>query len=395
MNLVDVILGVSILVAVNHGWRLGIIRGVFGFAGMLAGGWIALQTVPLAIDAFTLSTAWRIASGVGLVAAAAVAGEIVGNAVGSAIRRTIRWSPVQFLDSLLGSAFRLTSLTVIVWLLTSAMAVLPDRGVVHLVRTSGIIRIIDEYAPDAAGRATAALRRAMRSSSFPEVFAGITPQPQQSIEPPDPRILSAAPVRATYGLVFKVEADAELCSERMSGTGFVYAPNRIITNAHVVAGATRVTVTANNSSTPYPAEVVFFDPRLDVAVLDVPALHGGELSFGGPGRTGETAAIPGYTGGDPLSPDPARIADVILARGHDIYGGSRVDREIFVLRAHVAAGDSGAPVVAADGSVLGMVFAAATDQKDVGYALTADAIAKAADQGRSNSTPVTDGHCID
>ncbi len=394
MNIVDVLLAVAIITAISRGWRLGIVRGVFGFAGLLAGGWLALQTVPLAIDAFSLSTAWRIASGVGLVAAMAVAGEIVGTAIGSALRRTITWSPVQFLDSLLGSGFRLTSLAVIVWLLTSAMGVLPDQGVVHLVRTSGIVRLIDEYAPDAAYSATTALRAAMRNSRFPVVFAGVTPQPQTSVRPPDPSLLQNSAIRATYPSIFKVEADAEACSERMSGTGFLYETGRIITNAHVVAGANRVTVSSSDSGSRYGAKVVFFDPSLDVAVLAVQGITAAPLTITSDAHVGSQGVIPGFTGGGPLSPDPARIADLIIARGHDIYGNSTVDREIYVMRAHVAAGDSGAPLVSVNGTVLGMVFAAATDLKETGYALTASAIAKAASAGGSATSGVPTGNCV-
>ncbi len=395
MNLVDVLLAVSIATAVGRGWRLGIIRGIFGLAGLLAGGWLALQTAPIAIDAISPSAAWRIATGVGLVAGMAIAGEVVGTTIGGVLRRALRWSPVQFLDSVLGSGFRVSSFAIIVWLLSSAMVVLPDQGVAHLVRTSDIVRFIDEYAPDAAYGATAALRNAMRITRFPVVFAGATPQPQTSARPADPQILRDGAVQATYMSVFKVRADAEACSERMSGTGFMYAPGRILTNAHVVAGANHVTVSSIDSTQHATADVVLFDPSLDVAVLAVKGLVATPLTIGPDLHTGSQAVVPGYTGGGPLSPDAARIADIIIARGHDIYGGATVDREIYVLRAHVAAGDSGAPLVGIDGTVVGMVFAAATDERDTGYALTASSIARVATQGRSSTRAVPLGQCLD
>lgn len=395
MNIVDVLIAFSAFIAVTHGWRLGIIRGVFGLLGLFAGVWLALKTVPLAVDAISVSTLWRIVSGIGLIATIAMVGESVGFMLGGLIRRSLTWSPIRIIDSALGSAFRVTSLAVIIWLLTSSLAVLPDRGVLHQVRTSGIVSILDAYAPDAADRATATLRTAMQNARFPVVFADVTPQPQHTVAPADPNVISDVEVRSSYASVFKVEAEADSCLQRMAGSGFVFAPGRIMTNAHVVAGADRVSVWSMGDDIRRLARIVYFDPKLDVAVLAVEGITARPLEFGADAQMGMEAVVPGFTGGDPLSPDPARVSDTIIARGHDIYGVSRVDREILVIRSQVAAGDSGAPVVDLDGNVLGMVFAAGTDVLDTGYALTVPAIGKAAMAGRDATQAVPAGRCVD
>lgn len=392
MNLVDVIIFFAAIGALRHGWRIGIIRGVSGFAGLLVGGFAALQALPIAIDSFAPDTFWRIASSIGLVTTGAVVGEALGSIVGAAIRRTLTWTPVQFLDSLLGSAFRIVSFTIVVWLLTSGMALLPDRGVVHLVRTSEIVSVLDQYAPDVANEATSALRRALRSTNFPVVFAGIAPQPQQSVQAPDPKVLEDPRVRADYPSIVQVVSDAASCSERMDGTGFVFARDRVMTNAHVVAGANIVHVVVGG--TRRLAKVVLFDPHLDVAVLSVPGIGVDALRLSDDTSVGMDAVVPGFTGGRPLSPDAARIADRVIARGHDIYGVSSVDREVLVLRAAVAPGDSGSPLLGVDGRVLGLVFAAGTEAKDVGYALTVRAISQAVAAGVNLSAPVSTGQCV-
>ncbi len=394
MNFIDVLLLISLLFAFSRGWHVGIIRGVCGFAGLLLGGWIALQTIPIALDAFSLSTGWRLIGGLGVVIGLALIGQTAGFAIGGAIRKVLSWSPIRLVDSVLGSVFRLCSWALIVWLISFVMAYLPDRGIVHEVRTSEIVTTLDSYAPEATDRATSALRKAFRDSRFPQVFARISPQPARSVPPADASIVDDPQVRASYASVFKVRAQADACEEVMTSTGFVYARDHIMTNAHAVAGANIVKVQAWNGGRNYRAEVVYFDASMDIAILAIPDLDAPVLAFAEEAELGTQAVIPGFTGGGALTPDAARISDVMIARGHDIYGEARVDREIYVLRAAIAAGDSGAPLVNLDGLALGVVFAAANDRDNTGYALTAQAVRAAARAGRLARTAVLTGSCV-
>lgn len=395
MNLVDVALIVTFIFTITNGWQLGIIRAIFGFAGLVVGGWFGLQATPVIIETFSLSTGWRFVGGAGFVIACALLGQSLGFAVGTGIRNALHWSPIRLIDSVFGAVFRGTSWAVIVWLLASVIAFLPDRGIVHQVRTSQIVGALDDYAPSVADQATAALRRVLRGTSFPEVFAALAPRPQNTVEPADRKVLNDPEIKATYASVFEVVADAHQCGATMTGTGFVFAPERIMTNAHVVAGADAVGVRSSASGQVRRAEVVYFDPALDVAVLKVPGLRGTTLTFGEEQPYGVQGVVPGFTGGKPMSPDAARISELIVARGHDIYGLDRVDREVYILRASIAPGDSGAPFVGEDGSVLGVVFAGAADGSDTGYALTANAVARAATLGKSASAPVSTATCLD
>jgi S1-C subfamily serine protease len=174
----------------------------------------------------------------------------------------------------------------------------------------------------------------------------------------------------------------------------VYARERVMTNAHVVAGVERPYVAVPGGGAPVPAEVVYFDPDIDLAVLAVPGLTAAPLAFEQSlADTGDPAVVAGYPGGGPLDSSAARIRAVIDARGEDIYGRAGVVREVYAFRGTVVAGNSGGPLLAPDGEVLGVVFASAVGDSSTGYALTAPQVSAAAARGRSATSPVDTGSC--
>lgn len=393
MNLIDVLLTISILLAITNGWQIGIIRGLAGFIGLIFGAWSALQVIPIVVSTFDLGIGWRVFGGIAAIVTLAMFGQSLGFSLGSVLRSAFSWSPVRFIDSLFGSAFRVVSWTVIVWLAASVLAFLPENRLTDQVRGSQIVQQIDGLAPTAADQATAALRNVLRNTSFPQVFAGIGPTLEHAVDPANPQIVTDTEVTTTFASVVEILAEAPACEMKMVGTGFLYSDGRIMTNAHVVAGADQVAIRRDGASKQFRADVVVFDPRLDVAVLAVTGFAGDPLVFSDEVPIGVEGVVPGFTGGDPMSPTEARISDVLVARGHDIYGEGRVDREIYVLRSAIAPGDSGAPLVDLDGRVLGVVFAAGTELKDAGYALTANAVRSAAEQGKAATKPVSLGEC--
>lgn len=393
MNLVDVLLTISLLLAISNGWQLGIIRGVTGFVGLVLGAWFALQLIPIIVATFDLGLGWRVFGGIAAIVTLAMVGQSLGFSLGSFVRSALSWSPIRFIDSLFGSAFRMVSWAIVVWLAASVLAFLPENTLTNQVRGSQIVQEIDGRAPSVADQATAALRNVLRNTSFPQVFAGIGPTIEHTVEPANPNVVTDLDVVGTFDSVVEVLAEAPACEMKMVGTGFLYSDGRIMTNAHVVAGADQVAIRRDGVSKQFRARVVVFDPRLDVAVLAVENFKGTPLRFAAEAPVGQESVVPGFTGGEPLSPDAARISDILVARGHDIYGEGRVDREIYVVRSSIAPGDSGAPLVDLDGRVLGVVFAAGTELKDAGYVLTANAVQRAAEQGTVATKSVSLGKC--
>jgi S1-C subfamily serine protease len=192
--------------------------------------------------------------------------------------------------------------------------------------------------------------------------------------------------------VVKISGIAPSCSRQIDGSGFVYAPERVMTNAHVLAGVTDPVVIAEGEE--YDATPVYVDERIDVAVLAVPRLPTVPLAFTPePGDSGDDAIIMGYPGGGPFYVGPARVRERGEISGPDFRNTQTVVRDVYALFGTVRSGNSGGPLFDTEGRVLGVVFASAIDDPDTGYALTAQQVAAAATTGSTSSAEVTTGPC--
>jgi S1-C subfamily serine protease len=198
-------------------------------------------------------------------------------------------------------------------------------------------------------------------------------------------------VQSVRSRVFKITGIASSCSRRIEGSGFAYAPGRVMTNAHVVAGVRHPQVHVGGSS--LDATVVLYDPDRDVAVLAVPDLHVVPLVFAGQARTGDGAVVVGYPQDGPFRADAARVRGTQEAKGPDTYQRRTVVRQIYALRARVRPGNSGGPLVSPGGKVYGVVFAAAADDAQTGYALTAREVSADAALGRTATGSVSTQGC--
>jgi S1-C subfamily serine protease len=194
------------------------------------------------------------------------------------------------------------------------------------------------------------------------------------------------------GSVVKITGIAPSCSRQIDGSGFVYAPERVMTNAHVLAGVADPVVLAEGEE--YEATPVYVDEATDVAVLAVPGMETLPLSFTAePADAGDDAIIMGYPGGGPFYVGAARVRDRGEISGPDFRNTQTVVRDVYALFGTVRSGNSGGPLFATDGSVLGVVFASAIDDPDTGYALTGPEVAEAATVGSTARAEVGTGPC--
>ncbi len=185
--------------------------------------------------------------------------------------------------------------------------------------------------------------------------------------------LDAAVARAALSTV-KITAWG--CGSSSAGSGFLLDAHTVATNAHVIAGADRVSVHDKNGS--YLARSIWFDPLLDVALLrtendmpDAPLVLQTK-----PSGVGAIGGVLGYPGGSFQTGD-AIILQQLNAMGYDIYGKTKTLRKVYALRGAISAGNSGGPLINTNGEVLGMVFGHSTSQPRTGYALTADQVGQA------------------
>ena len=227
-------------------------------------------------------------------------------------------------------------------------------------------------------------------SFFPRYLEPFARERIIEVGPPPGRIGRDPDVRDAAASVLKVRGEND-CGRGVEGTGFLYSPNRVMTNAHVVAGVDDPTVLVDEK--PVPAKVVYYNSDIDIAVLAVEGLDRPSLRFDKSGEARDSAAVLGYPNDGPYNVQAARIRGEQRLRSPDIYGDGTVVREVFSIRGLVRPGNSGGPLVSKDGDVYGVIFAASVTDQDTGYALTAEQVAQGAAQGLSNTAEVGTGAC--
>jgi len=379
-DLLDIVLLCAAAVFAFSGYRRGFVVGALSFVGFLGGGLLGARTAPAVADLKFSQGVPNPVVGIAVVVVLAMLGQVLATMVGGRLRARLTWRPVRLLDALAGAAVSAVTLLLVAWLVGSAVASAPFPALASQVRRSTVISTVDGLLPDAARSSVAGLRRLIDDRGFPDVFGALVPSRPSEVDPPDPALATSEAVTGARPEVLKVTGVAQACSRSIEGTGFAYAPERVMTNAHVVAGVLEPSVQVGGRR--LAGRVVLYDPARDVAVLYVPGLVGDPLAFAGPAAPGDSAIVVGYPGDGPFRADGARVREVQRARGPDIYGSGTVVREVYALRAVVQPGNSGGPLLDTSGEVLGVVFAAAADRTDTGYALTAGEVAAAAAAGR-------------
>ncbi|HEY5727344.1 MAG TPA: trypsin-like peptidase domain-containing protein [Acidimicrobiia bacterium] len=166
----------------------------------------------------------------------------------------------------------------------------------------------------------------------------------------------------------------------MVGSGFAYADGRVLTAAHVVAGATEVTVRTSDGRE-LTGTVLGGDSEADVAVVAVDdEIPAAPLSLEDPVRVGQVAiAI-----GSPLGFDQSVTSGIVSAvdRELDVPGGGHLEN-LIQTDAPINQGNSGGPLADQDGRVIGVNVAIASfsgGSDGLGFAVAIDEAVAIADQ---------------
>jgi S1-C subfamily serine protease len=385
-----IVLALAIGFAIS-GYRQGFVIAALSFVGFVGGAALGIQLAsPIAT---------RVSHGQGQVVVAVVVvlvlaliGQIAAVRIGSEIRQRITWRSARTVDSVLGTVVSVITVLLVSWMVATPLASSPYPSLSSAVRKSAVVRDVNAVVPSPVREVYQSLRGVIDRGDFPDVFGPLSPTRVLPVQPPDPTLARDPVVQRVHQSVVKVVGVAPSCSRRIEGSGFVYAPGRVLTNAHVVAGVQSPTVQVDGVIR--DATVVLYDPNRDVAVLAVPGMQAPALPFAriGAGR-GDSAIILGYPEDGPFFVGPARVRERENIRGPNIYNDKTVTRGVYTVRGDVRSGNSGGPLLKPDGSVLGMIFAAALDQKDTGFALTANEISADAAQGRTAASAVSTQGC--
>ena len=393
-DLLDLALLVVAAAFAVSGYRQGFIVGALSFAGFLGGAVAGALFAPGISRALVGGQNQQDLVAVIILVLLAIIGQFAASAIGTALRSHVNWRPAAFLDSVGGAAVSVLSVLLIAWVIGSVLVASPFSGVVAQVNNSAVLRTVDRLMPSTARTMFSDFRRLLASGPFPEVFSGIGAAHVLSVAPADPAVVKSAGYLDATNRVFKVRGTAPSCSRVIEGSGFVYAPDHILTNAHVVAGVAQGQLQVySKNGTAHQATVVFYDPQVDIAVLYVKGLNLAPLSFAGQAQMGADAVVAGYPLDHNFTPSPARVGDIQDATGPDIYQTSQVTRQIYEIKADVQPGNSGGPLIAPNGSVYGVVFAAAVGVPDTGFVLTAAEVEADAHAGSTSKVQVSTEGC--
>ena len=396
-NGLDVVLALVLVSYAFIGYRHGFVVSVMSLVGFLAGGAMGMWLLPELLrrwDAVDNNSVWRTLVLVFGVFVLAALGQSIAVSVGSRLRSRLKDKPERLADSALGAVATVLAVSVLVWFLAGAVRGGAQTPLTRAIGTSRIISTIDRFVPPQTARLFAGFQSVLDREGFPRVFEGVRAEPITPIAPPDNQLALGPGVARAASSIVKITGVASSCNREQEGSGWVVAPERVVTNAHVVAGTTSEHVRIQGAGRLFDARVVVFDPRRDLAVLSVPGLPEPASTQGPNLKRAGGAIVAGFPLNGPYRLDPARVRDVLTATGADIYGNPGVVRQVYSLYARVQPGNSGGPLLSPSGAVVGIVFARSLDDDRTGYALTLDEARPVLDAANSSFSPVNTGGCV-
>ena len=382
MNFIDWMLLLLVLAYALSGYWQGFITGAFATVGLLLGGFLGVILAPLILGRLDPSITVSLAA-LFIVILCASLGQALLQYAGAQVREKVTWQPARALDAVGGAFLSAIAVLVVAWALGAAITGSSIGSLSPMVNDSTILVKINKVMPDKAREGLRAFNNVVGNSFFPRYLEPFAPERIVEVKPGPADLPQAKKVRATRPSVVKIRA-ANKCDRGVEGTGFVYAQDRVMTNAHVVAGVEDPEVQINGGNE--LARVVVYDKKLDVAVLALDTGDAPILSFDKGVGADDPVAIVGYPQDGPFNVQTGRVRSVQNLRSPDIYGAGTVVREVFSLRGLVRPGNSGGPIVTPDGKVAGVVFAASVTDPETGYALTAAQVADRAEQGTASGT---------
>ncbi|WP_046728235.1 MarP family serine protease [Streptomyces humi] len=392
MDLLDLVLVLVVLLYAAAGYRRGLVAGCVSLAGFVGGAVVGVWVLPWVMELVTRGTATATVAAVLTVLVPAVVVHELAGRLALRLRRELDEGPLRVADGVGGAAANAVAVLIVAWVAASVLGASSSPAVTTAIRDSRLLGAVQDTMPDTTpawfSRATSALTEA----GFPQVFNPFENESTAQVAKPSGDNVTAAATDAARRSTVKIEGSAG--TQGREGSGFVFAPEHVMTNAHVVAGIDDPSVRIGGVGASYDAQVVLFDPDRDVAVLYVPQLRAPVLRFDTTAARGNSAVVAGYPQDGDLNLQAATVANKVQATGQNIYSDATVTREIYSIRSTVRPGNSGGPLLTTGGRVFGVVFARSTSDSETGYVLTADEVAADAARGARATSAVDTGELI-
>jgi S1-C subfamily serine protease len=200
--------------------------------------------------------------------------------------------------------------------------------------------------------------------------------------------------------VVLINTDVDYGAGQAAGTGLVLtADGLVVTNHHVIAGSTSITVTDPSTNKTYTADVVGYDKTADVAVLKLQNASGLQTIGTDTSNVSQGAAVTAV--GNAEGQGSLSAADgQVTATGQNITvsddnGGSESLTNLIEVTSDIVPGDSGGALLDSNGDAIGMNVAASSGGSAVtGYAIPIATVLSVANQieGHSNNADLSYGY---
>jgi S1-C subfamily serine protease len=392
VNWIDLIVVLLAIMAAVSGARQGVVIAVPAFVGVLLGAIAAVWVAPVLIRNFS-SVLTKVVFTVAILVLLLALGEAIGVAAGRAIKRHIHNPKLAGVDNALGAVAQGAVVFVVSWMIALPLTSFAGwPGLQSALQNSTVLSAVDRIMPQAARALPRDLGKLFEIPGLPAVVNPFTQTPINQVSPPDTALQNSAIVQDLMPSVVKVRGQAPSCSRSLEGSGFVIAEHRVLTNAHVVAGTDEVSVDVGSAE--LSGRVVYYNPSVDLAVVDVPELTAPPLQVNtAPASAGSDAIVLGYPLDGPYTASAARIRSEINLSGPNIYDDSTVNRDVYEVYAEVRSGNSGGPLVTPNGQVIGVVFGAAVGDSQTGFTLTAALVEKTLPDVTTLTQRVSTGAC--
>lgn len=388
LDVLDWVLIVALFLFAAAGWRKSFLVALGGILGFLAGAAASFFAIPL-VSAWIPDPTWRV---IGLIVAFVLflaIGHGLGEAAAAKVRGWMDMPRPRWWGRVGGAGVNLIAAGFAISALAFTFSTLGLPLLSTQIAQSKVIQASRALTPEAVERALGEARTLVAGMPLPEILVPLAPK--HDVEVPSAELDTDA-LKDARASVARITGTAAACGVNQTGTAFVVAKDRVMTNAHVVEGVEQPVIeTADGRA--LTGRVVSFDAVRDVAIVAVDGLELGPLALGRDLETGAEAVFMGFPAGGPFSAAPAAVQSLHTLRVPNIYGADATPLSVYQLAADVQQGNSGGPLLTADGRVSGMVFAKAKSEDNVGYALSLEEIAPAVAQASSLFDSVSTGSC--